>query len=150
MATVKKNQIIKTNITDLTDLGFGVGRVDGAVIFISDTVPGDEVEARVIKVNSSYLVGRVEKFIKKSALRVSDRCTESGCKSCAYRSISYAEELKQKRDGVCRLFATEELKHVRVADIIGSPDEKRYRNKAQYPITRTKERWKTCASALLI
>ena len=140
MATdIKKNQIINTDITDLTDLGFGVGRVGGVVIFISDTVPGDVVEARVIKVNSSYLVGRVEKFIKKSPLRTADRCNESGCKSCAYRAISYREELRLKREGVRRLFATEELSHISVADIIGSPSEKRYRNKAQYPITKTKD-----------
>ena len=136
---IKKNQIIRTDITDLTDLGFGVGRVGGVVIFISDTVPGDVVEARVIKVNSSYMVGRVENFIERSPLRVDGRCPEGGCKSCAYRGISYAHELALKEEGVRRLFATEELSHIRVAPIIGSPCELRYRNKAQYPITRTKD-----------
>lgn len=135
----KKNQTVNVEIVDLTDLGFGVGRVDGIVIFVSDTVIGDVIEARIIKVNSSYLVGRVEKFIQKSDKRVSDRCPEGGCKSCAFRSISYADELCLKAEGVSRLFGTEELSHIRVADIVASPKEKRYRNKAQYPITRTKD-----------
>lgn len=135
----KKNQTVNVEIVDLTDLGFGVGRVDGIVIFVSDTVIGDVIEARIIKVNSSYLVGRVEKFIQKSDKRVSDRCPEGGCKSCAFRSISYADELCLKAEVVSRLFGTEELSHIRVADIVASPKEKRYRNKAQYPITRTKD-----------
>ncbi len=135
----KKNQTVTVEIIDLTDLGFGVGRCGGIVIFVSDTVIGDVIEARIIKVNSSYLVGRVEKFIQKSDKRVTDRCSESGCKSCAFRSISYADELALKREGVCRLFGTDELSHIKVADIVGSPSEKRYRNKAQYPITKTKD-----------
>ena len=135
----KKNQTITVEITDLTDLGFGVGRVGGVVIFISDTVIGDTVEARIIKANSSYLVGRVEKFIHKSDRRVTDRCPEGGCKSCAYKAISYADELELKRGGVCHLFGTAELSHIGVADIVGSPKEKRYRNKAQYPVTLTKD-----------
>lgn len=130
----KKNQTVTVRITDLTDLGFGVGRVDGVVIFVADTVLGDVIEARIIKVNSSYLVGRVEKFIHKSDKRVNDRCSEGGCKSCAFRCISYADELSLKREGVCRLFGTAELSHIRVGEIVGSPKEKRYRNKAQYPI----------------
>ena len=48
----KKNQTVTVEINDLTDLGFGVGRVDGAVIFVSDTVPGDVIEAKIIKVNT--------------------------------------------------------------------------------------------------
>lgn len=135
----KKNQTVTVEITDLTDLGFGVGRVGGVVIFVSDTVIGDTVEARIIKANSSYLVGRVEKFIHKSDRRVEGRCSESACKSCAYRAISYSDELDLKRGGVCHLFGTAELAHIRVAEIIGSPKEKRYRNKAQYPISLTKD-----------
>lgn len=135
---IKKNQIVNIEITDLTDLGFGVGRYGGAVVFVSDTVPGDVIEARIIKVNSSYLVGRVEKFVKKSDLRVADRCTERACKSCAYREISYESELALKEEGVRRLFMTDALSHIKVGGIIGSPKERRYRNKAQYPITMTK------------
>ena len=135
----KKNQTVTVEIVDLTDLGFGVGRIEGIVIFVSDTVIGDVIEARIIKANSSYLIGRVEKFIHKSNKRVDNRCQEGGCKSCAFRSISYADELSLKEDGVRHLFSTEELSHIRVTDIVASPKEKRYRNKAQYPITKTKD-----------
>ncbi len=131
----KKNQTVKVEINDITDLGFGVGRVDGQVIFVSDTVPGDIIEAKIIKVNNTYLVGRKEKYIKMSEKRVTDRCPESACKSCAYKNISYCDEATLKEEGVRRLFSTSALLGISTAPITVSPNAKRYRNKAQYPVT---------------
>jgi len=119
----------------MTDLGFGVGRIDGIVIFIGDTVPGDLVEAKIIKANSSYLVGKVERLIKASELRVTGRCPEGACRSCAYRAISYDSEARLKWEGVSHLFDTAPLSTVVCRELIKSPSELRYRNKAQYPIS---------------
>ena len=130
----KKNQCVTVEINDLTDLGFGVGRIDGAVVFVSDTVPGDECEVKLIKVNKTYLVGRVEKYIKKSDMRVQDRCSERACKSCAYKNVSYKCEASFKEDGVRHIFGTSALAGITTAPITVSPNETRYRNKAQYPI----------------
>ncbi len=138
MKDIRKNETVTVEITDLTDLGFGVGRVGGRVIFIADTVPGDTVEARIIKVNASYLVGRVERVTVRSESFVTDRC-DCGCKSCAYRSISYADEARLKEQSVRHIFSTEALSGIQVCPIIASPRESRYRNKAQYPITKTKD-----------
>ena len=130
----QKNQIITLDIDDITDLGFGVGRVGGAVVFVADTVPGDRIEAKIIKVNSSYLVARAEKILVRSPSYVKGRCTE-GCRSCAYKCISYSEELRRKEDGVRRLFSHGELSGISVNPIVPSPEEIRYRNKAQYPVS---------------
>ena len=130
----KKNDVVRVEIQDLTDLGFGVGRVEGIVIFVPDTVIGDVIEAKIIKVNASYLVGRAEKYIEKSKMRTEGRCNESACRSCAYKNISYSDELKLKEEGVRRIFSTEGLSHIKTMPIIASPCETRYRNKAQYPI----------------
>ena len=130
----KKNQIVRVEIENITDLGFGVGRIDGLVIFVSDTVPGDVIDAKIIKANSSYLVGRTEKYIEKSNRRVTGRCSECACKSCAYKNISYADEARLKEDGVRRLFSASSLSGISTASVTVSPSETRYRNKAQYPI----------------
>ena len=45
---LKKNDVITTEIIDITNLGFGVAKVDGAVIFVSDTVPGDVAKIKII------------------------------------------------------------------------------------------------------
>ena len=133
--SIEKNSIIRVTIDDITDLGFGVGRVDGKVIFIADTVPGDVCDAKIIKDNSSYYVGRVEKLIEASIEREENTCC-GNCKSCAYRLISYDNECARKEDGVRRLFSSDELKGIVTEPIIKSPSAERYRNKAQYPIAK--------------
>ena len=128
---VKKNSIHTLDIEDITDLGFGVAKLDGIVVFVSDTVPGDRAEVKIIKVNSSYLIGKCERLIERSPMRVTNRCTEDGCKACAYKCISYETEAKMKENGVRRLF---EGDGIQTLPIIPSVSETRYRNKAQYPI----------------
>ena len=92
---LKKNDIIRLNINDLTNLGFGVGRVEGQVVFVSDAVTGDRCEVRLIKINKNYLVGRVERYIYLSPLRTSERCRERACRSCAYKNIAYGGQNTQ-------------------------------------------------------
>ncbi|MBR2929618.1 MAG: 23S rRNA (uracil(1939)-C(5))-methyltransferase RlmD [Clostridia bacterium] len=136
----KKNEIYTVRIEDITDLGFGVGHIEGCAIFVADTVMGDLVRVSIIKVNSGYLVGRMIELIEASEARCTSRCTESGCRSCAYKNISYSDEALKKEEGVRRLFSRRELS-VPVAKIITSPAETRYRNKAQYPIARVGGRY---------
>ena len=136
---LKKNDILTLEITDITNLGFGVGRVDGLVVFVSGSLPGDTAEVKIIKTASSYAVGRVEKFINSSSLRVSDRCNNSACTACAYKNLSYEHELKIKRADVTEAFLKAGLGDLFIHDVIGSPSTVGYRNKAQYPIARDKD-----------
>ena len=136
---LKKNQIIELEITSITNLGFGVGRVDGLVVFVSGAVPEDVAKVKIIKVSASYAVGRVEKFIKRSPLRVDGRCDINACTACAYKCISYAEELKIKGRDVEEAFIKAGLPEVKLASVTASPREVGYRNKAQYPIARSKD-----------
>ena len=71
---LRKNDTLTLKIEDITNLGFGVAKSDGEVIFISDTVPGDEVEARIIKVASSFAVAKCERLITPSPSRTDSRC----------------------------------------------------------------------------
>ena len=135
---LKKNDVITLEITDITNLGFGVGRVDGLVVFVSGALPVDTVEVKIIKPGSSYAVGRVEKFIKRSTLRVDDRCDISACSACAYKCLSYEHELTIKKGDVAEAFRKAGLPEVEIRDVTGSPSTAHYRNKAQYPIARDK------------
>ncbi len=136
---MRKNDIFDLDIIDITNLGFGVAKVSGQVIFISGTVPGDRVKAKIIKVAASHAIGRVEEFYKRSENRVDHRCKNELCKSCAYKCLSYSEEKKLKEEGVRQVFKKAGLPDVEVLPIVGSPVEKCYRNKAQYPISRAKD-----------
>ena len=51
---MNKNDIAQVEIVDLGTDGNGIGKVNGYTLFIKDTVPGDIVEAKVIKVKKNY------------------------------------------------------------------------------------------------
>ena len=134
---LKKNDIHTVKIESLTNLGFGVARIGGNVVFISDAVTGDVIECRIIKVGASYSVGKIEKIITRSTEFVNDRCG-GVCKSCAYKNISYATELGIKTEQVRHEMKKAGLSHIEVCDTVPSPKLCGYRNKAQYPVMNTK------------
>ena len=134
---LKKNQILEAEIIDITNLGFGVAKADGEVIFIADTVPGDRVRLKVIKVASNYAIGKAEEYIFLSEKR-EKRCENRLCKACAYKNISYSHEAELKAEAVRQIFKKAGLPEVKIGEIITSPATCGYRNKAQYPISRDK------------
>lgn len=139
MENIRKNQEYTLDITDQTDLGFGVGRIGDAVVFVSGAVPGDRARVKIIKVAGSYLVGRCEEVLTPSPYRDGGRCTVGGCHSCAYRDITYEKEKQLKEEGVRRAFAKAGMPEVRVLPLLTAGVTKGYRNKAQYPVSRDRE-----------
>ena len=135
---MKKNDIVELKINSITNLGFGVGRHEGLVVFVSGAVTGDVILAKIIKVSSSYAVGRVEKIIEKSKIRDTGRCDNAACLSCAYKCVSYEYEKELKLSDVKTAFSKAGLQAVKVSSLIPSPKTSYYRNKAQYPISRDK------------
>lgn len=135
---MKKNDTYRATVDSITNLGFGVARCDGIVTFVSDAVPGDVIDLKIIKAMPSYAVGRVEKYIEYSTRRAK-RCDNSACKSCAYKNISYSEELLMKREDVISDFKKEGISDIEIAPVTPSPREEEYRNKAQYPVAMTRD-----------
>ena len=135
---LKKNDVINLKIEDLTNLGFGVGRHEGAVVFVSDTVPEEVCEVKIILAKGSYYIGKLMRVLETSEMRCDGRCMISGCKSCAYKNISYKDELVLKKNIIAGAFRHEGLCDVTVSDVIPSPMSYNYRNKAQYPIAKSK------------
>ena len=133
---LKKNDIITLKIEDITNLGFGVSRHGGIVVFVSDTIPGDEIKAKVIKVKDSYAVARCESYLKRSPLYDGTRCDNAKCRSCAYKSLSYSDELKLKSATVKSAFDKAGLHGIEVEEVFASPLTVGYRNKAQYPVSK--------------
>ena len=135
---MKKNDVIELKINSITNLGFGVARHEGLVVFVSGTVTGDVILAKIIKLTPSYAVGRVEKFIENSGIRAEGRCNVAACSSCAYKCISYGYEKELKLLEVKNAFVKAGLPDVKITELIPSPKTASYRNKAQYPIGRDK------------
>ena len=52
----KKNDVIELEITDITNLGFGVAKHAGEVVFVSGAVPGDICDIKVIKASKKHRI----------------------------------------------------------------------------------------------
>ena len=127
-------------VTDLNNLGCGVGRApDGRAVFVAGAVAGDTVAAQVIKVNKSYLVARLIAVLTPSPDREEGFCeAPASCGGCVYRSLSYEKELELKRSFVEYAFRKAQLSDVEIAPVRHTGVTKGYRNKAEYPITGSK------------
>ena len=142
--SLQKNDLITLEITDLTEEGQGVGKKDGLVFFVKDSVMGDKVEARILKVKKNYAYAKVEKLLEASPYRITPLCPVAGkCGGCQLQHLSYEKELAWKEDRIAQSL-------IRIAGL--SPEEveskkegilggvlSRYRNKAQYPVQSRKE-----------
>ncbi|MBQ8732565.1 MAG: 23S rRNA (uracil(1939)-C(5))-methyltransferase RlmD [Oscillospiraceae bacterium] len=132
---MKKNDKVELEITGLTSEGMGVGRAEGMAVFVPTCGVGDRILARIEKVHSSYAFGKMVELLSPSPSRIENDCPVfPGCGGCVYRHMTYSAELEAKetlvRENLRKLGGlTPELR-----PIIPSPEECRYRNKAQYPV----------------
>ena len=139
MTDIKKNSVIELDITDINNLGNGVGRIDGRVVFVRGAVSGDRVKARVIKVNKSFLVARIEEILIPSFEREDGFCDAPlSCGGCVYRHIKYSHELELKHNYVKNAFIKAGIADARVLPVISAGRERAYRNKGQYPLAKIK------------
>ena len=140
----KKNDLVILEIMDLTEEGQGVGKKDGLVFFVKDSVMGDVVEARILKVKKNYAYAKVEELLKPSPCRIAPLCPVAGkCGGCQLQHLSYEKELAWKEDRIAQSLIRiagipEEEVHAKGEGILGGKTE-RYRNKAQYPVQNGKE-----------
>lgn len=138
---IGKNDRIRLTVTDLNNLGCGVGHLsgsgasDGMTVFVRGAVAGDEVEAKVIKVAKGYLVAIPETFVSYSPERIADGCPVSAsCGGCVYQSVSYRHELERKRDYIRGTFRKAGMPEAEVEEVRTTGIFAQYRNKAQYPV----------------
>ncbi len=132
---LKKNDEIELYIETLTSQGSGLGRYEGFAVFVNGAVAGDKIIAHIIKVSKNYAVGIIKEILKPSESRIEPDCAAFGkCGGCSFRNMTYAEELKYKKERVRD--ALLRIGHIDfpVEKMIGAEDITRYRNKAQYPV----------------
>lgn len=135
MAEWKKNDRIQVIIEDLSETGEGIGKTDGFTWFIKDTVIGDQVEAKAMKVKKNYGFAHLERIIKPSESRITPLCpVAKQCGGCQLQSMSYEEELRYKERKIYgNITRIGGFQDVPMLPIMGMDEPWRYRNKAQFP-----------------
>lgn len=123
-------------ITGLAYGGRGVGRIDGKVIFVPFTAPGDEARVKVVAEKKGFSEGLLVELVVPSPMRTAPPCPVFGlCGGCALQHLRYPEQVVWKE----KIFE-ETLKRIgRVEDIsfdepVPSGAEFFYRQRARFQI----------------
>ncbi len=141
----KKNDRVTVEITDIGSQGEGIGRAEGFLLFVKDAVPGDLVEAKIVKCKKNYAYARVEKVVKPSPFRVTPKCpVYRQCGGCQLQAFSYEKQLEYKlqkiRGHLIHIGGFDpEWIDAHIEPMVGMEEPYRYRNKAQYPVGTDKE-----------
>lgn len=136
----QKNDMVTLDITDCGVDGEGIGKADGFTVFVKDAVIGDRVEAKIIKAKKTYGYGKLMKVITPSPNRVEPLCDFAGpCGGCQIQALSYEQQLAFKEKKVRgHLERIGGFTDIPMEPIIGAEEIFHYRNKAQFPIGRSK------------
>ena len=111
------HQEIELGIDSLTNLGAGVGRVGGWVVFVPFALPGERVLARVFRNDKNCSHADLVRVLQPSPDRVSPRCPLFGlCGGCQYQHLDYPRQLEWKTRQVAEL-----LKHMAGIEFPVSP-----------------------------
>lgn len=142
---MKKNDIYTAEITDLTNIGSGVCRIDGRVVFVPLTAIGDICKIKILKVKDSYAYGKIEEILTPSPDRIPIDCPSFGkCGGCSFRHITYEAELTAKEQFIKDAFTRMANLTPEFLPIIKNDQLTRYRNKAQYPLGKDREGQAIC------
>ncbi len=132
---LKKNDRINLKIETCSATGSGIGRFNGMAVFVPATAVGDEITAHILKVKKNYAFAKVESVIMPSKDRISPECpVYLRCGGCVFSHMSYDAEKQLKASHVEECFKRIGGILPGFEPIIGAESDKRYRNKAQYPV----------------
>lgn len=98
---LKLNHILTLQIEKFSLKGGGIAKLDGQVIFIPYTYPGDEVKVQISQVKKKWAKARVLEVLNPSPHRENPPCPYFGkCGGCALQHLSYTLQLKIKQEAV--------------------------------------------------
>jgi tRNA/tmRNA/rRNA uracil-C5-methylase (TrmA/RlmC/RlmD family) len=92
------HQELTVDIEDITNMGEGVGRVEGWVVMVPFVEVGERVRVRVWRNHASYSQADLLEVLQPAPGRVAAACPRYGiCGGCQYQHISYPRQLELKQ-----------------------------------------------------
>ena len=139
---MNKGEIKTFKIKDLAHGGDGVARAEnGMAVFISLTLPGDLVRAKITKIKKDYAFANLIEVLEAGTGRTEAPCpVYNECGGCQLQHIDYQKELEFKQNNIKQLInRIAEIKDFKLKDVLAADDDFRYRNKAQFPLKLNEE-----------
>lgn len=133
------NDELTVSIEKLSNLGTGIARVDGCVVFVDNACPEDELKIKITKITKNYANAKILDILKPSPHRVEPFCAlQKVCGACQLQFIDYDYQLELKRQIVEDAMRTIGGLDIEIPKPVSSPQIKEYRHKIQYPVSQTK------------
>ena len=126
-------------IEKLSNLGTGITKINGQVVFVDNACPEDELKIKITKVNKNFANAKIAEIITPSPHRVKPFCPmQNVCGSCQLQFIDYEYQLALKKQIVEDAMRTIGHIDTPVNNPIPSPQIKEFRHKIQCPVSQTK------------
>lgn len=133
-----KNDIIETEISDISHEGMGIAKVDGFVFFVENALPGEIIKMRILKLRKRIGYGKVEEYLTTSPHRnegLDYTYLRTGIADLGH--LTYEQQLLFKQKQVAdNLYKIAHISDVLVEPTLGMTIPLAYRNKAQVPVRR--------------
>lgn len=130
-------------IARLAQGGDGISNLaDGRIVFVPRTLPGDEVEIRLIQQKKSFARGQVARILEPSVERVEAECPyfRRGCGGCQFWHTSYENEIVLKSRAATEAIEKISGQTMPTAIISPSPNSRGYRNRVTFHLRNRVER----------
>lgn len=132
---IEKNKEYDVEIIDNGFQGEGIAKIDEVTTFIPNSIKGERVRVKILKVTSSLAYGKVIKIIEASKYRKEPDCiTFPRCGGCAIRHINYDYTLEMKKKSVESTLRKALKRNIEISEVLKMEEPYNYRNKLQYPV----------------
>lgn len=143
---INKNDEFLLKIEDMGVNGEGIGHIDGMAFFVKDAIIGDVVRVKVMKIQKNYGFAKLMEVVEPSKDRVPLRCKVGrSCGGCQIQEMEYQAQLRFKErkvhsnlERIGKIDFTSEHAPI-FHSCIGMENPWNYRNKAQFPIGKSKD-----------
>ena len=124
------HEVIDLEIESLSNLGAGIAKPEGWVVFVPFTLPGEKIRARVWRNEKNCSHADLVEIREPSPDRIEPGCPHFGtCGGCQYQHLPYQKQLEWKTRQVRELLSHMVGIEAEVKATIPSPKQWGYRSK---------------------
>jgi 23S rRNA (uracil1939-C5)-methyltransferase/tRNA (uracil-5-)-methyltransferase len=124
------HEIVELEIEALSNLGAGIAKPNGWVVFVPFTLPGEKIHAKVWRNEGNCSHADLVEILEPSPDRIEPHCPHFGtCGGCQYQHLPYEKQLEWKTRQVRELLSHMVGIDAEVNPTIPSPKQWGYRSK---------------------
>ncbi len=118
-----------------------MAHIYGCAVFIPNAIAGERCTVRIEKASKTWASGKIVELLERSPHRVNRECPVAKlCGGCDFWHMDYEEESRLKAQRVLNCLNRIGGENLTEMPILAAPEQKNYRNKAQYPVAAKKNR----------